>query len=120
MKAHTGTDPENRVVHTVVATTASVHDSQVMGDLLHGEEKAIWGDKAYADQGKKEEFENDDVRWCVAKKAARGKPLSEKDKDHNRQMNKTRAKGEHPFHVIKCLWGYTKVRYRGSVKMAVF
>ena len=36
MKVHTGTDPENRTVHTVVATTASVHDSQVMDNLLHG------------------------------------------------------------------------------------
>ena len=40
MKAHTGTDPENRVVHTIVATTASVHDSQVMEDLLHGDEES--------------------------------------------------------------------------------
>ena len=41
MKAHTGTDPHRLVVHTVVATTASVHDSTVMDDLLHGEEEDV-------------------------------------------------------------------------------
>lgn len=118
MKAHTGTDPENRVVHTIVATTASVHDSQVMEDLLHGEEEAVWGDKAYADETKKTEFEERGVKWCVSKKANRGQTLSAKDKERNRRLSKTRARGEHPFHVVKCLWGHTKVRYRGINKNA--
>jgi IS5 family transposase len=118
MKAHTGTDPENRVVHTIVATTASVHDSQVMVDLLNGEEEAVWGDKAYADEAKKAYFEERGVKWCVSKKAFRGTTLSRKDKEYNRWMSKTRARGEHPFHVVKCLWGYRKVRYRGIAKNA--
>ena len=118
MKAHTGTDSRNRVVHTVVATNASVHDSQVMEDLLHGDEEAVWGDKAYADEAKRNDFENRGVKWCVSKKTARGTTLSKKDKEHNRRMSKTRARGEHPFHVIKCLWGYEKVRYRGIAKNA--
>ena len=118
MKAHTGTDPVNRVVHTVVATTASVHDSQVMEDLLHGDEQAVWGDKAYANEGKRNKFEERGVKWCVSKKAVRGTSLSKKDQRRNRRQNKTRAKCEHPFHVVKCLWGHTKVRYRGIAKNA--
>ena len=118
MKAHTGTDPKNRVVHTVVATTASIHDSQVMDDLLHGGEEEIYGDKAYADEAKKEEFEERGVKWCVSKKANRGRKLSKKDQKHNRKMSTTRARVEHPFHVIKCLFGYRKVRYRGIYKNA--
>jgi len=118
MKAHTGTDTKNRTVHTVVATTASVHDSQVMEDLIHGEEASVYGDKVYADEARKEEFEERGVKWCVSKKAARGTTLSQKDKKHNRRMSKTRARGEHPFHVVKCLWGHRKVRYRGIAKNA--
>lgn len=118
MKAHTGTDTKNRTVHTVVTTTASVHDSQVMEDLLHGGEEAIYGDKAYADQTRKTELEGRGVKWCVSLKAARGHRLSEKDEEHNRRISKTRAKGEHPFHVVKCLWGHTRVRYRGINKNA--
>ena len=38
MKAHIGVDAKSGLVHTVRTTTASVHDSQVFCDLLHGEE----------------------------------------------------------------------------------
>ena len=34
----------------------------------------------------------------------------------NRKSNRTRAKVEHAFGVIKILWGYRKVRYRGLAK----
>lgn len=118
MKAHTGVDTKNRTVHTVVAITASVHDSQIMEDLLHGEEAEVFGDKAYADESKRYDFENRGVKWCVSRKAARGQALSKRDQKHNRHMSKTRAKCEHPFHVVKCLWGHRKVRYRGIAKNA--
>ena len=118
MKAHTGTDPENRTVHTVVATTAKVHDSQVMDDLIHGQEEAIYGDKAYADEFRREEFEGRGINWHVSKKAARGRKLTKRDQERNRRMSKTRARGEHPYHVVKCIFGYRKVRYRGINKNA--
>ena len=44
LKAHIGRDPHGRV-HRVV-TSASVHDSQVMADGLHGAEQVLYGDKA--------------------------------------------------------------------------
>ena len=36
MKAHFGVDKRSKVIHAVVATAANVHDSAVLGDLLHG------------------------------------------------------------------------------------
>ena len=54
----------------------------------------------------------------MSKKAARGQTLSQKEKERNRRMSKTRARGEHPYHVVKCLWGHTKTRYRGIYKNA--
>lgn len=41
MKAHVGIDSRTRVIHSVVATAANTHDSQVVGDLLHGEETKV-------------------------------------------------------------------------------
>jgi IS5 family transposase len=39
---------------------------------------------------------------------------------HQRKLNRlrssTRARCEHAFHVVKTLWGFTKVRYRGLAK----
>jgi IS5 family transposase len=34
----------------------------------------------------------------------------------NRARSRTRACGEHAFRVVKQLWGFTKVRYRGLAK----
>ena len=115
MKAHVGSDTKGRV-HSVATTPASVHDSQVMEDCLHGEEQVIYGDKAYADQGRKEQAEADDIEWRVLRKARRGKRLNCCDQSFNRKSNRVRTRVEHPFGVIKNLWGYRKVRYRGLAK----
>ena len=50
MKAHIGVDSRSKLIHSVVATAANVHDSQVLDDLLHGEETRVWGDSAYSGQ----------------------------------------------------------------------
>ena len=34
----------------------------------------------------------------------------------NAARSRVRARVEHPFHVVKRLWGFTKVRYRGLMK----
>jgi IS5 family transposase len=47
MKAHVGVDPKSGLVHSLSATTAKIHDTHQFADLLHGEEKAILGDKGY-------------------------------------------------------------------------
>lgn len=117
MKAHVGADTEGRV-HSVVVTDASVHDSQIMDDLLHGEEQAVYGDKAYANADKREQAEANGVEWRVNRKARRGKKLNCADRAFNKKSNRTRAKGEHAFRIVKDLWGYSKVRYKGLEKNA--
>ena len=51
MKAHIGMDRRTKVIHTVAATAANVHDATCLGQLLHGEETEVWGDSAYQGQG---------------------------------------------------------------------
>jgi len=116
MKAHVGTDTKRGLVHRIVVTDASVHDSQVMDDLLHGEESVVYGDKAYADEGKKSEYVERGIEWHVSRKGKRGCPLSMEDREWNREQNRTRSKGEHAFRIVKHLWNYRKVRYKGLSK----
>ena len=119
MKVHAGTDTGKGLARRVVVTDASVHDIQVMDELLHEEEKAIYGDKAYASAEKKKEYEAKGVKWCVNRKAKRGHQLSQEDVEHNHKQSQIRAKGEHAFLVVKHLWHYQKVRYKGLYKNAV-
>ena len=117
MKTHIGSDTQGRV-HSVVVTDASVHDSVVMDDCLHGEEQSIYGDKAYASEESKQAAESRGIEWRVNRKARRGKKLTCADRSFNKKSNRTRARVEHVFGVIKHLWGYRKVRYRGLEKNA--
>lgn len=116
MKLHVGTDPQGRV-HRVTATGASTADITEMPKLLHGEERAVYGDRAYWKESDREAFEARGVRYRVNRRAAsKSKPLSERWRGINRARSRTRARGEHAFHVVKRLWGFAKVRYRGIAK----
>ena len=118
MKAHVGTDSQRGLAHSIVVTNAAVHDSQVMDELLHGEEASVYGDKAYANTGKSQEFEARGIEWHIDRKGTTGHPLTQVDRDWNHEQHRTRAKGEHAFLVVKHLWGYRKVRYKGLLKNA--
>ena len=117
MKIHIGTDLQGRV-HHVKVTDAAAHDSTVMDDLLHSEEKSIYGDKAYANEEKAAAAKASGVDWRVSRKAKKNRKLNCADKSFNRKSNRTRAKVEHVFGVVKHLWGYRKTRYRGLHKNA--
>lgn len=119
MKAHIGTDTGKGLVHSVEVTAASVHDSQVMDKLIHGEEQVIYGDKAYSNLQKKQEYEDNGIKWSVNRRGSRWYRLTEDDITRNHQQSQVRAKVEHIFRVVKHLWHYQKVRYKGLYKNAV-
>lgn len=116
IKAHVGADAEYGLVHTIEFTSAKVHDSQVMEDLLHGKEKNIYGDKAYDSSAKEAEYQARGVSYRVTKKAHRGQELTERQKLVNHRRSRIRCRGEHAFGVVKHLWKYVKTRYRGLIE----
>lgn len=116
MKVHTGVDAEAGLVHTVVCTAANVADNQVLGELLHGEEDKLYGDAAYHAKELKEQAEAAKVEFNVCERAGKGRALTHKQKMSNRRISRVRSIGEHPYLVVKRLWGHAKVRYRGIAK----
>lgn len=116
MKLHVGTDVKGRV-HHVTATHAAVADITQLSSLLHGEERALYGDQAYWKTADREACEARGVRYRVNRRAvSRDRPLTARWRAINRARSCTRACGEHAFHVVKRLWGFSKVRYRGLAK----
>jgi IS5 family transposase len=118
MKLHVGTDTARGIAHTAIVTTAKVHDSRKLEQLLHGREKAIYGDSAYFNRPKQRLYQESGVDWRIQRRARRKAPLRPEDLEWNRQQSKVRCKVEHIFQVIKHRFGYRKVRYRGIVKNA--
>jgi IS5 family transposase len=116
MKLHIGTDRRG-IVHSLVATHAAGSDVQQLPHLLHGEESTLYGDQAYWKEADREAFEARGVRYRVNRRAPGGnKNLSERWRQINRARSRTRACCEHPFRVVKQLWGFGKTRYRGIAK----
>ena len=116
MKVHIGADAESGLVHTAGATAGSVHDAKVMDNLIREDDRAVYGDKAYACGWKKRAAKKAGVLWAVKEKAKPGQKLSRWHRAQNRRFGKVRAKVEHVFRVLKCQFGYRKVRYRGIAK----
>lgn len=116
MKAHVGVDSQHKLVHSVVATPANIHDSAVVSDLLHGEETRVYGDAAYTGKSEVIRARSPRARAFISKRAYRNRPLSDADKETNRRKSSVRARAEHVFGVIKGVFGFKKVRYRGLAK----
>jgi len=116
MKAHVGVDAKSGLVHTAGVTTGSVHDARVMARLIREDDRAVYGDKGYASDEKKRAAEDAGVLWAVKAKAKPGRKLNQRQQARNRRFGRVRAKVEHVFRVMKCQFGYRKVRYRGIAK----
>ena len=120
MKAHIGVDAESGLVHTVIGTAANVDDVTQGHGLLHGEESVVFADAGY--QGAAKRPEATGVNWHIAMRPGKRRVL-DKNSPWGSLLEKAeqlkasvRAKVEHPFRVIKCQFGFTKVRYKGLAK----
>jgi IS5 family transposase len=118
MKMHVGTTVDG-LVHTLATTDAAQSDIKQMEGLLHGEEEVIYGDGAYWKQADRKAYQAKGVRYRVNRRGKRNQPLSQRWRQVNRARSTVRARGEHAFRVVKQLWGFTKVRYRGLAKNTV-
>jgi len=116
-KAHIGVDSKEGIVHSVCTSAASVHDKHMLPDLLHGEEKKVWGDSGYQGQTEKirEAAPQAQDMTCRRVKNRKGE-VDEEQKRKNRTKSRVRARVEWPFRILKRVFGYAKVRYRGIVK----
>jgi IS5 family transposase len=123
MKAHIGVDAESGLVHTVKATAANANDVTEANALLHGEESDAFGDAGYQGAHKRPDA-CEDVSWHIAMRPGKRAALDKTQHvdaliDAVEKIKASiRAKVEHPFRVIKCQFGFTKVRYRGLAKNA--
>jgi IS5 family transposase len=115
MKLHVGTDLRG-TVHHVQATAANVADITQLAALLHGAETDLYGDQAYWKEDDRMQWQLAGGRYRVNRRGTKPHPLTEHEEWINQTRSRRRARGEHAFHVVKRLWGFVKVRYRGLAK----
>jgi transposase, IS5 family len=98
-KNHAKVDTKSKFIDTYTVTDASVHDSQALDDLLSEEDKGqeLYADSAYTGDDQEKVIGKYEMNNKVHEKGYRNKPLTEEQKNKNREKSKTRARVEHVF-----------------------
>lgn len=118
MKLHIGVDSETGLTHSAVVTAANVHDKHPLPELMHGAEEKLYGDSAYASQQALIHSKAPQAQDWTNQRVRPGSATEELDRIINRVKSRVRSRVEHVFAVVKKLWGFNKVRYRGLAKNA--
>ena len=96
-KGHIGVDVQSKIIRKRIFTPANVHDSVEFENVLSGDEKSVWADKAYPTKKLKKAARTMGIYYGVLDKASRNNPLSAKQQRRNKQKSSVRAAVEHPF-----------------------
>jgi IS5 family transposase len=116
LKAHIGVDSKEGHVHSVATSAANVADMHMLPDLLHGEERKVWGDAGYQGQTEAIQQAAPHAQDMTCRRTKFKNYVDELQKKKNTTKSRVRAKVEHVFRILKRVFGFDKVRYRGIAK----
>ena len=140
IKAHVGVDKTSGIVHSVIVTPANISDITMASELLHGDEKEIYGDAGYIGMEKREDIceklhdgtgELEHItkhthrrsHYYVLKKKpvvfhisqTKGKITTETE-SIEKTKSRVRSRVEHVFCRLKHVFRYCKTKYRTATK----
>ena len=95
-KDHVKCDADSKLITNYGVTDAAVHDSQRCTELLESSDRIFYADSAYFSE---EIIENlpEGCQAQICEKGKRNQPLTEEQKESNREKSKTRCRIEHIF-----------------------
>ena len=111
-KAHINVD-EDGFIKATDYSKGSLHDSNCLTELLSGDESAVYADSAYRSKAHEDWLSKRGIESRVIKRAYRGRPLTEAEKQFNRLHSGVRCTVERVFGVLKQHYGMAKARYLG-------
>lgn len=102
-KNHIKIDSKSKLITECQITPASVHDSQVLEDLITKDDQGhtLYADSAYRSKEIEAMLKAKKIRSRIHKKGYRGKPLTERDREINTSKSRIRARVEHIFGNIR-------------------
>ncbi|OGJ84601.1 MAG: hypothetical protein A2268_11265 [Candidatus Raymondbacteria bacterium RifOxyA12_full_50_37] len=104
-KNHINADGKNKLIREYKVTSAQVHDSQVMDELLtkNKNSKDVYADSAYRSDAQETTLKNDGFRSHINTKGYRNKALSKFQVKMNKIRSKIRSRVEHVFGDMKSM-----------------
>ncbi|MGH8518235.1 MAG: IS5 family transposase [Panacagrimonas sp.] len=118
-KAHVGVDCGTRLIRSAALTPANVNETVVADRLIRFDEKAVYADKAYAKEERRERLKARGIKDRIMHKSWGGGPkLTPWQQRRNALIARRRAEVETIFAVFKRRLCYRAVRYVGLIKNA--
>ena len=126
-RLHIGTDAGSGYIHSVEVTAANASEREVVPELLREDDEVGYGDGGYIGLEKQESIANhpnfSQIVWRINQRKPRRATEAWKQgeaarwhKIFNAQKSRVRCKVEYPFLIIKRIFHYNKVQYRGIQK----
>jgi IS5 family transposase len=128
-KDHVKVDQESKIITDFSVTAASVHDSQQLVELIDEKDEVVRADSAYVGEEIQEEVrkkirkklglseeEMPKIKFVINEKGYKNNPLTQEQKENNRQKSRTRARVEHVFGHMTNSMGGIFVRTIGLAK----
>jgi IS5 family transposase len=118
-KNHINVDVKYKFVRQYEVSDASVHDSQMLGNVLDGKNKGdgLWADSAYRSEEREKVLKLMGFESHIHERGYRNKALSEAQKEENREKSRIRARVEHVFGTFVNTMGGKMERVRGKARI---
>jgi len=113
-KDHVKVDVKDKLILKAVITSASVHDSQALEELIEAGDRVVYADSVYSGEPIAASLAAKKVKGQINEKGTRGHPLSEEQTAGNREKSKTRSRVEHVFAQMS---GSMKALYQRCIGM---
>lgn len=117
-KNHVKADTKTKLIRKYAVTSASVHDSQLVGELLDAtdQDQEFYADSAYTGKAAQEVYAEKKVVDMVNEKGYKNRPLTEAQKKSNREKSKVRARMEHIFGFVENSMNGSYIRTIGMAR----
>ena len=114
-KNHIKADSESKIITKYGVTSANVHDSQMLDNLIDDKDKDenLYADSAYTGQEQERIIQAKEMKNKVSEKGYKNKPLTEEQKANNKEKSKTRARVEHIFGFMEMSMNSMELNYIG-------
>lgn len=111
-RAHVGVDQDSWLIRRAILEPASVNEARVAEELVSGDERAVYADKAYEGKARRRALRRRGIRDRIMHKRHRNlRKLPHWQAVRNKLIAKIRAPAEHVFGTVKRCYGYWRVRY---------
>ena len=119
-KNHIKVDSESKIITKYGVTSANVHDSQMLDNLIDEKDKDenLYADSAYTGQEQERIIQAKEMKNKVSEKGYKNKPLTEEQKANNKEKSKTRARVEHIFGFMEMSMNSMELNYIGLKRVS--